>query len=220
MRVAVTFGNEARLGPYLTALREVGIDAALNPDSLASPDGLLDGLLLTGGSDINPARYGQNNSGSDEVDDVRDEREMHLLQEALAADLPVLAICRGLQMFNVVFGGTLIQHLPSTAVHRQRPKNAEPGKHPVAHEIGVSPETRLARIMGEGRHGVNSRHHQAVGLLGDGLIVTARADDDVVEAIEIADAAFAVAVQWHPEDRIFASAEDRKLFEAFAAAGR
>src|SRR5271154_5162804 len=122
MRVAVTFGNEARLGPYLDALRAVGIEAARNPESLDS----LQGLLLTGGSDINPARYGQTNAGSDEVDDARDALEMRLLAEALAGGIPVFAICRGLQLFNVACGGTLIQHLDSTKVHRQKPKNAEP----------------------------------------------------------------------------------------------
>ena len=213
MRVAVTFGNETRLGPYETALREAGIDAVRNPDSLDS----LDGLLLSGGADINPARYGHSNAGSDEVDDSRDELEMRLLREALAADVPVLAICRGLQVFNVVCGGTLIQHLPSTPVHRVRPKGAESGKHPAAHQIRVEPNTRLAEIIGAGEHEVNSRHHQAIESLGQGLIVSAIASDGVVEAVERPGAAFAVAVQWHPEDRIYVSEADRKLFMAFAA---
>lgn len=214
MRVAVTFGNEARLGPYLVALEEVGIAAERNPDSLDS----LDGLLLTGGSDINPARYGHKNAGSDEVDDARDEREIHLVQEALRADLPVLAICRGLQLINVVCGGTLVQHLSSTDVHRQRPQNAESGKHPAAHRIWVAPKTRLAEIMGGGAHDVNSRHHQAVEIIGQSLVVSAIANDGVIEALEKPDAAFAVAVQWHPEDRLFVNDADRRLFEAFAAA--
>jgi putative glutamine amidotransferase len=214
MRVAVTFGNEARLGPYLKALEEVGIEAERNPDSLDS----LAGLLLTGGSDINPARYGQTNAGSDEVDDARDEREIRLLKDALAADLPVFAICRGLQLFNVVYGGTLIQDLSSSDVHRQRPKNAEPGKHPAAHRVWVAPDTRLAGIIGGGGHDVNSRHHQAIESMGQGLIVSAISADGVIEGIEKPGAAFAVAVQWHPEDRIFVSQADRKLFEAFAAA--
>jgi putative glutamine amidotransferase len=214
MRVAVTFGSKTSVGPYMAALEAVGVAAVHNPESLDS----LDGLLLTGGSDINPARYGATNAGSDEVDDVRDEREHRLLREALAADLPVFAICRGLQMFNVVSGGTLIQHVSSTNVHRQRPKNAEAGKHPVAHEIGVSPASRLATIIGPGRHGVNSRHHQAVDRLGGGLVVSATADDGVIEAVEHPEARFAIAVQWHPEDRILVSAADWQLFQAFAAA--
>ncbi len=214
MRVAVTFGKETRVGPYEAALGEVGLEPVRNPESLAS----LDGLLLSGGSDINPARYGQTNAGSDEVDDARDELEIRLLREALAADVPVLAICRGLQLLNVVCGGTLVQHLASTDVHRQRPKNAEPGKHPSAHRIWVGPDTRLAAIIGAGGHDVNSRHHQAIEIIGQGLIVSAISEDGVIEAIEKPGAKFAVAVQWHPEDRILVSADDRKLFEAFAAA--
>jgi len=214
MRAAVTFGNEKRLDSYLVALAQVGIEVVRNPESLHA----VEGLVLTGGSDINPARYGETNAGSDEVDDARDELEMRLLREALAADVPVLAICRGLQVLNVLRGGTLIQHLPSSAVHRQRPKNAESGKHPPAHRVRVAANTRLASIIGAGEHEVNSRHHQAVDRLGDGLVVSARSEDDVVEGLEDAKATFAVAVQWHPEDRILASASDRKLFEAFALA--
>jgi len=217
MRVAVTFRNEARVGPYLDALKEAeaGIESALNPESLDS----LDGLLLTGGSDINPARYGRENAGSDEVDDSRDEREIRLFRQALDADLPVLAICRGLQLVNVACGGTLVQHLSSTNVHRQRPpKNAKPGEHPAAHRIWVAPKTRLAEIIGGGGHDVNSRHHQAVEGLGQGLMVSAISEDGVIEGLEYKAASFAVAVQWHPEDRIRVSAADRKLFEAFASA--
>lgn len=214
MRAAVTFGREKTLGPYLAALEEVGIEAARNPESLDS----LHGLLLTGGSDINPARYGQTNAGSDEVDDARDALEMRLLAEALAADIPVFAICRGLQLLNVASGGTLIQHLETSKVHRQRPKDAEPGKHPVAHRVWVAPDTRLAEVVGAGGLDVNSRHHQAIENLGQGLIVSAISEDGVIEAIEKPGVAFAVAVQWHPEDRILVSDADRKLFEVFAQA--
>lgn len=213
-RIAVTFGSEARLDPYLAALEAVSLEPVRNPPSLDA----LSGLLLTGGSDINPKQYGSSNNGSDEVDDARDELEMRLLREAMALDLPVFAICRGLQLFNVVCGGTLIQHLPTTDLHRQRHKNAEAGNHPAAHSVRVSPGTRLAEIIGPGEHEVNSRHHQAVERLGECLVVSATAMDGVVEALEQPGAAFAIAVQWHPEDRIFASAVDRKLFEAFAEA--
>jgi putative glutamine amidotransferase len=213
MRVAVTFNRETRLSPYLAALEGVALEAVRNPQSIES----LDGLLLTGGADVNPARYGQTNSGSDEVDDARDELELRLLQEALAANLPVFAICRGLQLFNVAYGGTLIQHLGSD-VHRQKARDAEAGKHPAAHRIWVAPETRLAQIVGGGGLDVNSRHHQAIENMGQGLVVSAIASDGVIEAIEKPGAGFALAVQWHPEDRILVSEADRKLFEAFAAA--
>lgn len=214
MRVAVTFNNPVRLEPYLVALDGVGIEAVHNPASVES----LDGLLLTGGSDINPKRYGRDNTGSAEVDDARDELELRLLREALGAAIPVFAICRGLQLFNVAYGGTLVQHVSSTDIHRQKPGDAAPGKHPAAHRVWVAPDTRLAGIVGAGGMDVNSRHHQAIESLGPGLAVSAISEDGVIEAIELPGETFAVAVQWHPEDRILISAADRKLFEAFAAA--
>jgi len=217
MRVAATFGtktSEAKIAPYERALRQVGIEPVRNPASLDA----LDGLLLSGGADINPALYGQTIAGSDEVDDVRDELEIRLLREALTADLPVLAICRGLQLFNVACGGTLVQHLSSTQVHRQKAQKAEPGKHPSAHRVWVGPDTRLAEIIGAGGHDVNSRHHQAIEIKAESVIVSAISEDGVIEAIEKPGAAFAVAVQWHPEDRVLVSEADRKLFQAFAAA--
>lgn len=214
-RVALTFGNATKVGPYEVALREAGLEPVRNPESLHS----LNGLLLSGGADINPALYGQERiSESDAADDARDALEIRLLREALAADIPVLAICRGLQLFNVACGGTLVQHLASTDVHRQKPGEAEPGKHPAAHRIWVAPNTRLAEIIGAGGHDVNSRHHQAVESKGKGLNVSAISEDGVIEALEKPDAAFALAVQWHPEDRIFVNDADRKLFDAFAAA--
>jgi len=218
MRAGVTFntfGIVSRVEPYEAAMRAVGIEPVRNPESLEG----LDGLLLSGGSDINPRHYGQERlRQSDSPDDARDELEMRLLQDALMADLPVLAICRGLQLFNVFYGGSLIQHLPDSYLHRQKVNGAETGKHPAAHSIQVTAETRLARIIGAGEHQVNSRHHQGVDRLGPGLTVSAVAADGVVEGLEVPDATFAVAVQWHPEDRIAVSAADRKLFEAFAAA--
>ena len=215
MRVAVTFGKEIRVGPYEEALRQAGIESVRNPASLES----LDGLLLTGGTDVNPVHYGQGRlRDSESPDDLRDALELRLVREALAADLPVLGICRGLQLLNVALDGTLIQHLPATNVHRVRPKGAESGRHPSAHQIQVAPETQLAGIIGAGEHEVNSRHHQAVDRLGRGLIVSATASDGVIEAVEKPGAAFAVAVQWHPEDRVFVNDADRKLFEAFAVA--
>jgi putative glutamine amidotransferase len=216
MRVAATFGtktSEKRIVPYECALREVGIEPVRNPESLTS----LDGLLLAGGSDINPKHYGHSNKGSEQVDDARDELELKLLREALAADVPVFAICRGLQMLNVVRGGTLVQHL-GLPVHSRKPGDAENGRHPAAHCVAVEAGTRLAEIIGAGPHEVNSRHHQAVERLGEGLVISARSEDGVVEGLEVLGAAFAVAVQWHPEDRILVSGDDRKLFEAFAAA--
>jgi putative glutamine amidotransferase len=215
LKVAITSGNTTNLVPYQAALKGAGIESVRNPASLEG----LDGLLLTGGSDVNPKLYRQPRATESEPpEDARDELEMRLLKEALAADLPVLAICRGLQLLNVFHGGTLIQHVANVDTHRVKARDKEPGRHPAAHSVQVKSGTRLAEITGAGEHQVNSRHHQAADKLGEGLVVSAIAPDGVTEAIELPDASFAVAVQWHPEDRVAVSEADRKLFEAFAQA--
>jgi putative glutamine amidotransferase len=210
----LTFSDPRKAEPYAEALRQAGVEPLLisprEPRRLAG----LQGLVLSGGTDLNPARYGREPyPGNEPPDDERDELEAGLLAEALAADIPVLAICRGMQLFNVAHGGTLIQHLDNTAVHRVRDNDpALP-----AHEILVEPDSRLARILGTGPHAVNSRHHQAVERIGAGLRVSARsAPDGVIEALERNDRRFALAVQWHPEDQVRRDASQRKLFEAFA----
>ena len=186
----------------LAALRSVEIDFIENPRTL---DGV-NGLVLTGGSDIDPARYHQENEGSESPDKERDEREILLVRDALTRDIPILAICRGMQALKSL-SGTLTQHIDA---HRH------PGV-PNAHEIEIRDGTRLATILQPGEYSVNSRHHQCVARLGAGLIVSAKADD-IIEALELPDKRFVVAVQWHPEDRI--TGPDSKLFEAFASAVR
>ncbi len=211
MRAGIAFRNASKLGPYEQALREVGIEPVRISLDAPPPIESLDGLVLAGGTDINPARYGQQPAPeTDRPDDQRDLVETRLLQDALAQGIPVLAICRGMQLFNVVHGGTLIQHLPTASKHRLKGQEA--------HDVQVVPGTRLASILGQGEQGVNSRHHQAVNRPGNGLIVSAVARDGVIEALEKPGDSFAVAVQWHPEDRILANPGDRKLFEAFAEA--
>src|SRR5216684_2956644 len=206
MKAGVTYRIEDEVGRYESALREVGIEPVrISPDDPRSLDSL-DGLLLTGGTDVNPALYGdQRHPKTEDPDDPLDELEMALLRDALSAGLPVLAICRGMQLFNVFHGGTLIQHLDS---------HDSPDE---LHNIQIVPNSRLAAILGEGEHIVNSRHHQAVARVGGGLIVSARSSDGVIEALERPGQSFAVAVQWHPEDRILVSDADRKLFEAFGS---
>ena len=217
-RAGLTFREPAKAEPYAAALRQAGIEPVpISPGQPARLNGL-DGLLLTGGTDLNPARYAARpHPGNEPPDDERDELEAALLQQALDARLPVLAICRGLQLFNVAHGGTLIQHLDNAAVHVVR------GNDPAlpVHEILVAADSRLASILGEGVHAVNSRHHQAVGRVGAGLTVAARSTPDgVVEALERSDLPFAVAVQWHPEDQVRSDPSQRKLFAAFRAALR
>lgn len=216
LKAALTFRFPHKAEPYARAMRMAGIEPSpISPGNARALEGL-DGLLLSGGTDIDPARYGGTPQGSNEAPDgERDRLETELLERALEADLPVLAICRGMQLFNVAHGGTLIQHLQNSEAHRVR------GSDPAApvHEIEVQPGSRLAAILGPGPHGVNSRHHQAVDRIGAGLVVTARSTPDgVVEALERPDRRFAVAVQWHPEDQVERDPAQKRLFEAFAAA--
>lgn len=160
------------------------------------------GLVLTGGTDVDPSIYGaEREPATDEPDCERDAMELRLLREALHRDLPVLAICRGMQLFNVAHtAGTLMQDIAG---------------HRAPHNVSVAPGTQLAKILGAGTRSVNSRHHQAVGSVGRDLSISARAADGVIEALERAGRRFAIAVQWHPED-IFA--QERALFEAFCEA--
>jgi putative glutamine amidotransferase len=208
MKIALSFGaqtSEQRREPYRKALNAVHVGAVENPETLDN----LSGLVLTGGTDLDPALYGQARlPETDQPDGERDERETRLLRDALARDIPVLAICRGMQLLNVFCGGTLAQHIED---HRS------PGVSN-AHSVWIAPESLLASVMGPGAYEVNSRHHQAVALLAPGLSATARAADGTVEALELPDRRFILAVQWHPEDRVDGS--DRKLFEAFADALR
>jgi putative glutamine amidotransferase len=208
----VTMKDSGDVSPYLEALRTVGIEAAFG----SLEDG--DGLMLTGGPDVNPARYGEaKRTETEPPDNERDDREIALIARALELDLPILAICRGMQILNVQHGGTLVQHLETVQRHRQRPKD----KSLNAHEIEIAPGTRLAGIAGDPlRRGVNSRHHQAVGRLGNGLVISAiDIEDGIIEAIERADRRFVIGVEWHPENQIASQTGiARRLFEAFAAA--
>ncbi|NYH54535.1 MULTISPECIES: gamma-glutamyl-gamma-aminobutyrate hydrolase family protein [Nocardiopsis] len=166
----------------------------------------LDGLLLAGGGDIAPDRYGQ---GADEhtagVQGVRDSVESDLLAGALARGMPVLGVCRGMQLLNVARGGTLHQHLPDVVGHdghRRRPGVFD------GHPVTVDADSRVARILGRTRLEVPAYHHQAVAGLGGGVVAAAWADDGTVEAVEYADDDGVVGVQWHPE-----MGEDPSLFD-------
>jgi len=213
-RVALTFRFPKKAEPYADALRAVGLEPVpFQPESgVHSLDGLA-GLVLSGGVDIDPARYGAALDPRTETpDQERDEMEWRLLKEAVAADIPVLAICRGLQLFNVFHeGGTLVQHLDGHAVVSQ--DRSDP-----VHSVVQEPGSRLATILGTGPVAVNSRHHQAVQRVGRGLRVTSRSDDGIVEGLERPDLRFGVAVQWHPEDQVGRFPAQHRLFEAFAAA--
>ncbi|HEY4363957.1 MAG TPA: gamma-glutamyl-gamma-aminobutyrate hydrolase family protein [Bryobacteraceae bacterium] len=206
-RAVLTIGNLKKMDPYRDALTAAGVDVlvATVEQPIESLQGM--GLVLCGGSDVDPALYGAARDPQCEASDAaRDELEQKLLREALSADLPVLAICRGMQLFNVTHaGGTLVQHLEGHRISNHG-----------THDVEVFEGTRLAGILGAGVHAVNSRHHQAVERMGAGLTVSAKSPTGVIDGLERADLRFAVAVQWHPEDMVERVAVQRRLFEAFA----
>ena len=175
----------------------------------------LDGLIITGGRDIEPARYGAApHEKADPPSPIRDEWEEKLLVGAIERELPFLGICRGLQVLNVARGGTLLQHLPDV-VGSDRYSAGE-GKF-TPNEATVEPDTALATLVGAGSITGKSYHHQAVDDLGEGLAVSARTDDGTVYAVELPDVPFGLAVQWHPEED---AAEDARLFAGLVDAAR
>ncbi|MDX2152616.1 MAG: gamma-glutamyl-gamma-aminobutyrate hydrolase family protein [Bryobacteraceae bacterium] len=195
--VGLTFAIAKKAPPYREALRRVGLQPVdITPDEPRRVDGL-SGLVLSGGHD-----YGE--------DGARDRLETACLREAIGAGVPVLGICRGLQLMNRVLGGQLLPDIPN---HRC-------GDAMDAHAVFIAPDSRLARILGQSQWKVNSRHHQALDptALAPGLRVTAHAEDGVIEAAEWQGEEFLMGVQWHPEDRV--DAGDLPLFEAFAEAVR
>jgi putative glutamine amidotransferase len=174
--------------------------------------GVLDGLVLIGGGDVDPDRYRRPpDPATAGVNRLRDDSEIALLTAALALEVPVLAICRGMQVLNVHLGGSLIQHLPDAVGHS--------GHQPMVGcfgttEVRIEPGSRLSKILDESVT-VQCSHHQAVDRLGAGLVVTASAADGVVEAVELSSAPFVIGVEWHPEED-----GDLRLFEALIGAGR
>jgi putative glutamine amidotransferase len=180
---------------------------------------LLDGLVVTGGAfDVDPALYGDPaRHPSVRTKDQRTAFELRITRAALARDLPVLGICGGQQLLNVVLGGDLVQHIPDAVAgalaHEQPNPRTEPG-----HAVEVAAGSRLHAIAGTTRLEVNSAHHQAAGRVGPGVVVSARASDGVVEAIEAPARRFCIGVQWHPEYAI--SVADEALFNALIEACR
>jgi putative glutamine amidotransferase len=174
----------------------------------------LDGLMLCGGRDIDPSRYGQSpHEQAEEPDKLRDSLEEQLLSAAIDADLPFLGICRGAQMLNINRGGTLIQHLPDVVGdNRYQKGNAEftPA------DVEVDKSSILGSLVGEKVSNAALYHHQAIDDLGKGLKITAKSEDGIVEAVELADHPFGVAVQWHPEQTL----DDLRIFEGLIEAAR
>jgi putative glutamine amidotransferase len=194
---------------YVDTVAAAGGNPVLLPPLGFSDVSFLDGLVIAGGSDVDPARYGE--SAHPETIGVRPDRdatEFALVESALEAGLPLIGVCRGMQVLNVVLGGTLTQHIPDvTGTSAHRPVVGQFGRT----HVEMAPGSAVADILG-GAATVSCSHHQAVDRLGDGLTVTARSADGVVEAVELAGADFALGVQWHPEQ----DAEVR-LFKALVA---
>ena len=202
--------TEAALIPadYVYAVERAGGRALLVPPS---EDGVeetlqaLDGLLFSGGSDLDPGLYDQQpHEETFGIHEGRDRAELALLEAALGRDMPVLAICRGSKVLNVARGGDLVQHLPEV-VGDEKHKHT-PGTF-ADHDVTLEDGTRLGSLLGD-RAPVKSHHHQGIGRIGTGLRVAALAEDGTVEAVEDPDRRFAVGVLWHPE-----AGEDARLFE-------
>jgi putative glutamine amidotransferase len=212
--VGLTVGRaEARWGPwtggaflldddYIEAVERAGAAAIMLPTAgmLAADPSLaldrIDALVLTGGCDVDPGTYGdiaQRETGP--TDPGRDACEIALVRAAFARDLAVLATCRGMQLMNIAFGGTLRQHLPGRQGEQHRLREGEFTRH----SVSLSPGSLAARVAGEERHDVDSHHHQGVDRVASNLRVSGRAADGLIEAIEDPSRAFALGVQWHPE---------------------
>jgi putative glutamine amidotransferase len=192
----------------------------LEPEELEGVASAVSGVVLTGGEDVDPGEYGAERSPkTTDVHPRRDKCELALVQIAHERRIPTLAICRGIQLVNVALGGTLVQDIPTecpSSIDHDQGQSKERTMR--VHDVSIEPRTMLADAIGETRISVNSSHHQALARVGDGLRVTARSPDGIIEGAEwVRDDWWMLAVQWHPEELVRDSANwDRGLFKAFA----
>jgi putative glutamine amidotransferase len=210
--------REAVVSPvsYTRAVERTGGTPVVLPpvpsSSVPSLIAALDGLLVAGGRDVDPSLYDEAaHDQSDVPDHRRDRFELIMIRAAIDADLPFLAICRGMQVLNVARGGTLIQHLPDQLGNDSH--KPDPVKL-TTHDVQISPGSKLAGVLG-GSALVPSMHHQAINRLGTGLTTVAWTEDKVIEAVELTGHRFGVGVQWHPEE-----GDDARIFEAFVTAAK
>ncbi len=194
---------------YVRAVERAGGRPLVVPpseDSIEETVAVLDGIVFSGGSDLDPELYdAERHPETDEAREMRDRSELALLSAALERDMPVLAVCRGSQVLNVARGGDLVQHLPEVLGHERH--RHTPGAWS-DHDVKLEPESRVGALLGH-RAPVKSHHHQGYGRIGEGLRETGWADDGTVEALEDPSKRFAVGVLWHPEE-----GEDMALFQA------
>lgn len=209
---------------YVQALLAAGatpllIPPGLSPAALAALCAHLDGLLLPGGADIDPARYGEETlpeCGS--IEPERDAMELELTTLALRRDMPIFGICRGMQTLNVACGGSLYQDITSQLPGSPEHARSDQPRDFLAHSMRVEPDSRLAEILGATELRVNSLHHQAVKRPADSARIVAWSSDGLAEGMEAPDRRFVLAVQYHPEELAPTDAASRRLFEAFVQA--
>jgi putative glutamine amidotransferase len=223
--ITVAVAPARTMDDYREAMRLAGITHLELVHGEDAPEAVVarhGGLMLLGGTDVDPAFYGEPRHPTTEIAPApRDAYEIALVVAAIAQDLPIQAICRGIQLLNVALGGSLVQDIPSQVV---QPRDHRPAVgHPmIAHYVEVAPGSKIAELLAgeierDGFCAVNSRHHQAVARLGDGLKITASSVDGVVEAVERPASRFCVAVQWHPES-FWQSGRFLGLFRGFLEA--
>lgn len=210
---------ECAISAIHRSLGEVVFIEASSPDHATATvlDGI-DGLLILGGADADPACYGQEREADTMygINPDADRLELELLRDAGVRDLPVLGICRGMQLINILRGGDLVQEIGAGTVHNGSADNSLM----VAHPVELEPGSRLEAIYGRRTLSVSSGHHQAVSRVGKGLVVAARAADGIVEAIEANDQRWMIGVQWHPEYPAAPRADLDRLMASFVEAAR
>ena len=221
----IAIAQNRRMSDYMESVRRAGgepIEVAAGGELPQHLLARVDGIMLTGGGDVDPMLYGESPHAAFQAAEAdRDAFETALTRAAIAANIPYFAICRGMQLLNVAMGGTLIQDIPSQVPGALEHSVPEPRAH-VVHEVWVAKDSRLSALLadhmedGETCH-VNSRHHQSVAKVAPGFDVTATSPDGVIEAMEKPGAAFCIGVQWHPEN-FWRTGEFRSLFEGFVQA--
>lgn len=221
----IAIAQNRKMEDYLESVRRAGgepIEVVVGGEAPEHILARVDGLMLTGGGDVDPALYGETPHATFQAAETgRDAFEIALARAAVKSGIPFLAICRGMQVLNVAMGGTLVQDIPSEVTGALEHTVPQP-RFQIAHEVWVAKGSRLATLLadhmedGETCH-VNSRHHQAVKTVANGFEVTATSPDGVIEAMEKPDAAYCIAVQWHPEN-FWRTGEFRELFEGLVKA--
>ena len=222
-----TYGRDANgrytlPSEYVAAIERAGAVPVLIPPVAAHAARyleLVDGVVLAGGGDLDPAHYGgATHATLYGIDRSRDALELELARRVVGRQHPVLAICRGMQVLNVALGGTLIEHLPAEVgedvLHRAPPRE------PVAHAVEIKPGSRLASITGTAKAAPMSWHHQAIRNLAPGLETVATAPDGTIEAVEMERHPWLIAVQWHPELTADTDPAQQRLFDALVSASR